>query len=755
MVELREKLLLFLEKQEGSISFESLMDGLGIDSTKITQRELVEETLQELEISGDIYRDKSGNYKVFSNASGKMSGIIAINKRGGGTILGTKITVSRELLNGAISGDRVIVSNNGGQKTYHVEKIVARGFGYVTCEISVDENGEKIVTPLSNNRTIKINVPPEQIEDFVDGDRIMVKVDPSGEDDYYTRMSRKDIRRNRDKAPIHNGTVIKRLGNRNDPDADIAAVANKHGFEPEYPEEVMKEVYKISMNVHDEFGAVDFKNKLIKDKRGQVRRDLRNKVIFTIDGDDTKDIDDAISLEILPNGNRLLSVHIADVSYYVKPGSALFEEARKRGTSLYILDKVIAMLPTKLSNGVCSLNENQDRLAKTCEMEIDSSGKIINSNVYHSVIKSRKKMTYNNVNKILEDGKIPEGYEDYAVILLEMDELAKQMNQRRSLSGKVNYTRNEAKTVTNSEGKIISVKSRVQGAGEKLIENFMVAANSSVARMFRELPFIFRVHDQPEECKFKNLFKKLANIFPSIKMPNKFDGVHIQEFLDKIRDRKEYGPVMGLLLRCTDKALYSNNNIGHYGLGIKFYTHFTSPIRRFSDLVVHNLIDLYLSKDFEKMRKDKEAMSRLKMDVAADALQASARELEGEQAEFEVLDMKLAEYMSNFIGQDFIGKIEEVSEQGMIVSIGDVIEGGVRMADVEGKGKTKYSKDFFLICKGDEDYTLGDEVVVRVEDTSVQDRRIRLRLLGHAKGPDYVRTRERQKKLVDNHRKIV
>ncbi|MBR4262250.1 MAG: VacB/RNase II family 3'-5' exoribonuclease [Bacilli bacterium] len=712
MVELEKLLLRYLETLTSGVKIKEICDNLGLS---LDEKEIVLTALHNLEVEGKVYMNKHREFMLMSRSS-KKYGTVSVNRHGVGVLLNSNIKISKENLGGALPGDIVVLNSDGGRDDYYVEKILKRGFGSIACGI-IEEDGHKYAMPISDNEFLRIEVDESELADYVEGDLISVELDATGRDDFYRKTSQRKRKKGESNAPTHHGTVKEYLGNVNDPNYDIEVIANKHGFYKRYPKEVEEEVKKIPEDISGE----DLSN----------RRDYRKKIVFTIDGEDTKDIDDAISLEILPNGNYLLGVHIADVSHYVKPGSALFEEARRRGTSLYILDRVIAMLPKKLSNGICSLKPNVDRLTKTCEMEITKDGQIVNSNVFHSVIRSRKQMTYTAVNQILEEGVVPEGYEEYSDILLEMGELAKALDKRRIAEGKIDFYSHEVKTKTNEKGDIISVKANYQRSAERLIENFMVAANTSVAKMFANLPFIFRIHESIDRFKLRPLFNKIANILPNGLIPKSMHNRDIQSFLERIKNTKFFAPISLLILKCMSKAKYSDNNLGHCGLGLRFYTHFTSPIRRFSDLVVHNLIDLYLSKDFEKKRNDKEFMDELALKVHEYAEQASAREVEGDHAEYEVLDSKMAEFMSKHKGEEFTGTILEMSASGMRVVFDDVYEGFVHTNNIEGEGKTRFNKDCLSITKGGEEYTLGDTVAVVIDSTSKSKGEISLKLKGH------------------------
>lgn len=382
----------------------------------------------------------------------------------------------------------------------------------------------------------------------------------------------------------YNAEVLTIIGHKNDPGIDILSIVYKYGIEVEFNDEVKNELNAIPDSVSEE----ETKNRV----------DLRNEIIFTIDGDDTKDIDDAISIEKLENGNYKLGVHIADVSYYVKEKTALYETAMERGTSVYLADRVIPMLPHKLSNGICSLNPNVDRLAISCIMEIDNNGKLISHDIFESVIKSRIQMTYKKVNKVLEENIIPEGYEEFADKLRLMQELADILRKMKIKRGYIDFDIDESKIIVDDTGKAIDVTLRNRGTGEKLIEDFMIMANETVAEhiaAYEFLPFIYRIHGEPSEEKITQFISYVSAC--GYKLTGKFKDIKpsdMQNILSQLKDTKEFSIFSDLLLRCMQKAVYDTNNIGHFGLGSRCYTHFTSPIRRFPDTTVHRLLRKYL-----------------------------------------------------------------------------------------------------------------------------------------------------------------
>ena len=498
------------------------------------------------------------------------------------------------------------------------------------------------------------------------------------------------------------GKVEKIIGHKNDPGVDILTIAAKHSIETEFSEEVKREL----KNIPDEV----CENDLIG------RTDLTKEMIFTIDGDDTKDIDDAISVK-RDGKNYVLGVHIADVSNYVKVGSALYDSAFSRGTSSYLADTVIPMIPHQLSNGICSLNPEVIRLTISCVMTIDGNGKVISYDIFPSYIKSRKQMTYKNVNKILDENIIPEGYGEFADTLKLMHELSKILRQEKINRGYIDFGIDEAKVIQDENGKAIDIVKRVQGTGEKLIEDFMIAANETVATHISnmDLPFIYRVHDLPNAEKiedFSNLIKQMGyQIHTNL---SKITPVTMQKLLNEFRDKDEFVILSDMLLRSMKKAVYSTNNIGHFGLASKNYTHFTSPIRRFPDLTVHRLLRTYL---FEN-RIDMETINfnaKYLIDVAD---HSSETEVNSVEAEREVLDMKMAEYMESHIGEEYEGIISGVTNFGMFVELDNLIEGLVHISTLDGF-YTYVPEMLSLISANKKNkYRIGDRVKIVVTNAN-------------------------------------
>ena len=446
-------------------------------------------------------------------------------------------------------------------------------------------------------------------------------------------------------------------------------------------------------------------------------------MIFTIDGDDTKDIDDAVSIHRKPNGNYVLGVHIADVSYYVKEGSPLDNDAMERGTSVYLVDRVIPMLPHELSNGICSLNPNVSRLAISCVMEFDSHGKQIDYEIFESVIKSRIQMTYKKVNSILEKNIVPEGYEKYADSLRMMADLAEILRKAKENRGYIDFEVDEAKILVNEKCEPTEIVLRDRGVGENLIEDFMIAANECVAThiYFMNLPFIYRVHEVPKEEKIRSFLGFIGGLGYQINGNLKDNNPKsIQRLIKFLEDKKEFKILSKLLLRSMQKAVYKPVNLGHFGLASKCYTHFTSPIRRYPDTTVHRLLRTYLFQH----KLDDNTISHWEDKLVYVADHSSAKERSSIDCEREVEDMKMAQYMEGHIGEEFEGMISSVMSFGMFVELDNLIEGLVSIKDM--KGFFNYDEDRMTLTneKSHVKYTIGERIKVRVIRASKEAKTI-------------------------------
>ncbi len=678
---MEEKIIELLKNTDKALSVTEINDSLGFNSVDELKQLL--KVLNEMEDSLKIYRTKKNNYLLFTNSHLKLGTMIA-NKKGYGFVDiegDDDVFIAPTNMNGAIHGDRVVVeitSPKGIDLEGRIVKIVDRKFKQMVGEVYLNKNVPYV--DLDDER-VKITIKLDKTMGAMPGHKVLVKITNKLKDNNYK------------------GDVIKILGHKNDPGVDILSITNEMGIPDTFSDEVMAEVNNLPDQV------------LEKDLSG--RTDLRNEIIFTIDGDDTKDIDDAISIEKIGD-NYKLGVHIADVSYYVRPNTALDSEAFDRGTSVYLADRVIPMLPHKLSNGICSLNPNVDRLALSCIMEIDKNGNVVDYNILQSVIRSRKQMTYKNVNKILEENIVPEGYGEYEEKLRLMLELAHILRKNKEKRGYIDFDIDESKIIVDDKGKAIDVTLRYRGEGEKLIEDFMIAANETVAThiYYMELPFIYRVHGEPNEEKINNFMRFLNILGYKVKEDlHKLTPKTMQNILDQLKDKKEFHLLSALLLRSMQKAIYDTNNIGHFGIASKCYTHFTSPIRRYPDTTVHRLLHTYL---FDN-NINNETISFYERELPFVAEHTSNMERRSIECERAVDDMKKAEYMMDHIGEEYEGIISSVMPFGMFVELPNLIEGLIRLDSIKGDYYT-YDETTFTV-RGNKDkrgFRLGDSIKVRV-----------------------------------------
>jgi ribonuclease R len=446
-------------------------------------------------------------------------------------------------------------------------------------------------------------------------------------------------------------------------------------------------------------------------------------MIFTIDGDDTKDIDDAISIEYDDDIYKL-GVHIADVSHYITKDCPLDKDAYARGTSSYLADSVIPMFPHKLSNGICSLNPGVIRLALSCEMEINNNGDVINYDIFPSYIKSKKQLTYNKVNDILMRNIIAEDYHEYEGKIKLMNELAGILRKNKVSRGYLDFELDEAKLIVDDQGKCIDVQKRIREDGEKLIEDFMIVANETVATKIynMDIPFLYRIHGTPKTEKVETFINLISLMgYKILGKINTENPVSIQGILNQVNDKPEFPILSSLLLRSMQKAVYSPDNIGHFGLGSSCYTHFTSPIRRYPDLVVHRLLREYLSDN----KIDNETINYWQANLSQIGIHVSEREVNAVEAEREVDDMKMAEYMENNIGNIYQGIISGVTNFGFFVQLDNLIEGLVHVHSLHGDYYTHVPEILSLVGQNHKKrYRLGDKVTVKVVGASKEARTI-------------------------------
>ena len=503
------------------------------------------------------------------------------------------------------------------------------------------------------------------------------------------------------------GEIVEVLGNVNEAGVDMLSLIKEHKLPAKFPEQVVEEAKKCGNKIDEK----DIPNRV----------DLRDKVIFTIDGEDAKDLDDAVRVEKLENGNYILDVHIADVSHYVSEDSLLDKEAYLRGTSIYMLGRVIPMLPRELSNGICSLNEGEDRFTLSCSMEINEKGEVVDSKVYKGIIKVTKRMDYKTVQKIIDrsDKEVINKYKQYLEEFDNMKELAQILKQRRLDQGYLNLDIPESKIELDIEGWVVDVKKYETSFSNEIIEQFMLTANETIAEKFYwlEAPFIYRVHENPDLDKIKEANKFLYNLKLKIKASK--ESIHPKAFsqvLEEVKGKPEEKVVSNLLLRTLKLARYEDKNIGHFGIASKYYCHFTSPIRRYPDLFIHRIISEYLEKNYNVSNEF--IIDELERAKKA-AENSSEREKVATTVERQAEKIKKAEYMEKHIGEEYDGIVSGVTSFGMFVELENTVEGLIRFDDL--------GNEYFIF---DEDrkrligehtkktYNIGDKVKVRVKNSS-------------------------------------
>ena len=642
---------------------------------------------------------------LFEN-SHLLKGRLSVNKKGFGFVIvdgrDEDIYIDAKNMNGALNNDLVVVEElkgqNGKKTEGRVVKVLKKENNLIVGEYKIIDGNPHFI-PDDKKLRMEIILDNKDLDDLVDGHKIQVSiVKEMGKYKYL-------------------GEVVKIIGHKNDPGVDILSIIYDHGINDVFTDEVMEEVNALPSEVLD------------SDRKG--RKDLTDMTIFTIDGDDTKDIDDAISIS-KKGENYILGVHIADVSYYVKEGTALYKEAYSRGTSVYLVDRVVPMLPHKLSNGICSLNPNVDRLAISCIMEITPNGKIVSHDIFESIIRSRIQMTYKKVNKILNDEETPEGYEPFKDDLKLMWELAKILRKEKLARGYLDFDVDEPKILVDENCKPYDVVLRERGKGENMIEDFMIAANETVAEhvFYMGLPFVYRVHEVPDNEKVEEFLNSISMLgYHVVGDRNFVYPKSMKKILDQLRDKEGFEILSTLLLRCMKKAVYKPENLGHYGLASKCYTHFTSPIRRFPDTTVHNLLRKYIFNE----PNDKE-LNRLieywEENLPALCDHASEKERDSIDCERDVESMKMAEYMESHIGEEYDGTISSVMNFGLFVQLDNMIEGLVHISEIKGDYYTFDETTHTL--RGEKKgkmYKLGQKVRVVVTNASKENSTIDFNLV--------------------------
>jgi ribonuclease R len=657
--------------------------------------------LDDMEQDGQIIKTRKERYGIPERMNlvvGRLQG----HSKGYGFVIPDKegepdIFIPAEGINGAMHNDRVIARiTRAAIKDKRVEGEIIR---------ILDRANKRIVGRFEKSQNFGFVIPDDKriYQDIFisksnmgkakDGQKVVVEV---------TKWPEK--RRNPE------GKIVEVLGNINTPGVDILSVIKKYNL----PEEFPQEVEEYANAIPDEIPEAEIKK----------RRDLRDKKIVTIDGEDAKDLDDAVSIEKLPDGKYKLGVHIADVTYYVKERSPLDKEAFKRGTSVYLVDRVIPMLPKKLSNGLCSLNPKVDRLTLSCEMVIDENGKVVSHEIFESVIKTSERMTYTDVTKILRD-KDPELMKKYDYLLEDfklMEELCLILYNKRMNRGALDFDFEECKIVLDEKGKPIEIKPYEREIANRIIEEFMLVCNETIAEhmYWVGVPFVYRIHEDPDEEKLQNFSEFIHNLGYILRVTREVHPKILQDILEQVKGKDEEVVVSTLLLRSLKQARYSPECTGHFGLAAKYYCHFTSPIRRYPDLIIHRIIKEHLKGKIDQKREQK-----LKKLVEEASKQSSDMERVAQEAERETDDIKKVEYMMERIGEVYPGIISSVTSFGMFVELENTIEGLIHISNLTDDYYIYDDKHHCLIGERTKKrYRLGDKVVIKVVKADLETRTI-------------------------------
>ena len=667
--------------------------------------------LVELEADGKVLKTKKNKYGIPERFN-LVSGRIQVTKKGFAFLLmedegSEDIFIPASELKTAMDSDTVLVkvtkvSESGRRGEGVVERVIKRAYDTIVGTFEASKDFGFVV---ADDRRLgrDFYIGKNETKGAESGDKVVVKIIR------YSEQNRNP-----------EGRIIDILGKAGTHEAEIQSIIRMHGLPEHFPKKVLRQADRIEITISEE------------DIEG--REDFRDTLTVTIDGSDAKDLDDAISIDKLPNGNYNLAVHIADVSHYVRERSKIDVEALKRGTSVYLVDRVIPMLPKVLSNGICSLNPHEDRLTMSIQMEIDGNGKVVKQQIYESIINSNERLTYTDVSDILEDqteGKDHLAEYDYLnETFINMRDLAAILRQSRERRGMIDFNFPESKVITDEDGVVTDIQIRERRVSNKIIEEFMLKANETIAEymFWLEIPFVYRVHENPKEEKIAEFNKLIHNFGYSLK--GSLDELHpreIQKLLKEVEGKKEEALINKMMLRSLKQAKYSPFNDGHFGLAAEYYCHFTSPIRRYPDLQIHRIIRESLKGKIDKVRTDE-----LDVIVAEASEQASKQERVAEKAERDTIDLKRAEYMANYVGESFDGFISSLTSFGMFIQLDNTVEGLVRLVDLNDDYYVyDESKMIYIGEHTRKIYHIGDEVVVRVEKVSVKDREIDFVILEH------------------------
>ena len=675
------------------------------------QRDELKEVLDALVEEGKISLSKRGKYSKGHPV--RLKGVFQANLRGFGFVIpeddSGDVFIPEENICGAFHGDEVeyiiTAAPAGKRKEGKIIRVLSHSIVNIVGLYEKNKNFG-FVRP-DNQRYLKdIYIPAGKELGAMNGHKVVVRLTSYGGEHMKPE-----------------GEIIQIIGHINDPGTDILSVVMDAGIPSEFPEKVLNQAVRVGKDVSE------------ADRAG--RKDLRDWLMVTIDGEDAKDLDDAVSLK-MEGSNYILGVHIADVTNYVQENSALDREAFERGTSVYLADRVIPMLPHKLSNGICSLNAGEDRLALSCIMTFDQAGEMIDHEITETVIHVDKRMSYNGVAEILErsaqkaencpENAVPEDEQPEIIEMIrQMKQLSDILRERRGRRGSIDFDFPETKVILDEAGKPVDIRPYERNDATKIIEDFMLMANETVAEEYywRELPFLYRTHDVPDEDKIKKLSTFINNFGYHIHVRNEVRPKEIQKLLDRVDGTPEEALISRLTLRSMKRARYTTENTGHFGLAAKYYTHFTSPIRRYPDLQIHRII-----KENLRGRLNGDRIAHYEEILPKVAGQCSERERRAEEAEREVVKMKKAEYMRSHIGEEYDGVISGVTGWGVYVELENTVEGLVHVADMREDHFDFNEQNYEMVGEHTgKTYKLGQTVRVRVADADKLQRTVNFEIV--------------------------
>ncbi len=700
--QLKTKIAVYASQQNNNtFNYKQVSHAIGAASP--TQQRSVALILAEMAFDGDIVEVAPGKYKYPSRGT-VATGIFARRSNGKNSVTidddNEVINVAERNSMHALNGDRVRVNiaarRRGVEAEAEVIEIIEPKEQTFIGTLKVERSFAILETD-SKFLATDIIIPKSKLKGGTTGDKAVVKITDWAPDS---------------KNP--KGEVIDILGKKGDNNTEIHAILAEFGLPYRYPEAIEKAAEKIDAGITPEVIA--------------AREDMRDVVTFTIDPKDAKDFDDALSIRKLPNGNYEIGVHIADVTHYVKPDTPLDKEARSRATSVYLVDRVVPMLPEHLSNGICSLRPDEDKLTFSCIFEMDKNGRVINSRIARTVIRSNRRFTYEEAQDIIETGK-----GDFAEEILELDRLAKILRKERYENGSVEFDRAEVKFDIDEKGHPVGVYFKESKDANKLIEEFMLLANKTVAQAIgsakgkkKPKAFVYRVHDQPDPGKLSDLAALSRNFGYRIKSTGKPQDINksINKMLAEVKGKGEENFLSTLAIRSMAKAIYTTTNIGHYGLGFDFYTHFTSPIRRYPDMMVHRLLERYMaggrSVNVEKLEDQCKHSSDMEQ-LAANAERASIK-------------FKQVEFMNDHLGEIYDGVISGVTEWGLYVELNDnKCEGLIPIRDLTDDYYDLDEKNYCLVGRRKNNrFRLGDNVRVKIARADIEKKQLDFALVDPA-----------------------